>query len=235
MADRYCIKDGYLSLTERQSFGGEGSDAYWTPERLALSRRYQYYVYVMARRLMSGQGRTSLMDVGCGPALKVRDLIAPHCSDLVLVDQPAAEGLVRQSLDCPFVAADLDANDIDLGRKFDVIVCADVVEHLQDPARCLASIRRHLGSRSIALISTPERDCLYGKDCMRSMHPDHVREWNAEEFRRYLATQGFRVVRTLLYPQIRIAWPEFILSRFLAPLIRTSTWSSCQLAVCEKA
>ena len=234
MAENYCIKEGYVALTERRTFDGDTDGSYWNADRLALSRRYQYYVYALARRLIRSEGRKSLMDVGCGPALKIRELLAPHCGDFVLVDQPTIEGIVKQNVDCPFVAADLDTIEIDLGRTFDVVVCADVVEHLLDPARCLAFIRRHLGERSVALISTPERYHLYGKRCMRSMHPDHVREWNADEFGRYLASQGFRVRRTLLYPQMRIGAAEFGLSRLLSPLVRTRAWSSCQVAVCQK-
>lgn len=42
-----------------------------------------------------------------------------------------------------------------LGEKFDRIVCGDVIEHVNDPTRLLAFVKRHLSEHGQALITTP--------------------------------------------------------------------------------
>ncbi len=47
-----------------------------------------------------------------------------------------------------------------LGKKFDVVLCSDVVEHLISPEKCLASIYDVLMPGGIAIITTPNSDNL---------------------------------------------------------------------------
>jgi SAM-dependent methyltransferase len=134
-----------------------------------------------------------------------------------------------------FVEADLDELELDLGRSFDLIVCADVLEHLKHPDACLRFIRSHLAEGGRALLSTPERDHLRGRDCMRSPHPGHVREWNAAEFRRFVGGCGLVVERQLMLPQGRTHPLELAASRLLGRYLLSRRWASCQAVVCRRA
>src|SRR6266511_6481764 len=44
---------------------------YWSADRIALSRRYQWYAYRRARRLASRSGVRTVVDVGCGVGTKL--------------------------------------------------------------------------------------------------------------------------------------------------------------------
>ena len=48
-----------------------------------------------------------------------------------------------------------DAQQFDLGRKFDVIMAGDLIEHLEDFHGFLESCKRHMHSESRLIISTP--------------------------------------------------------------------------------
>jgi 2-polyprenyl-3-methyl-5-hydroxy-6-metoxy-1,4-benzoquinol methylase len=48
-----------------------------------------------------------------------------------------------------------DVQSFDLGRKFDVIVAGDLIEHLDNLGGFLASCRKHLRPGGVLLISTP--------------------------------------------------------------------------------
>ena len=110
-------------------------------------------MYQLARSLLRQRGARSFLDVGAGPGTKLAELIAPLCSDLVLVDQPSSRELARQLLPgARFIAANLDSIDLQLGRGFDLIACADVLEHLENPVPCLHFIRNHLNPGGIALL-----------------------------------------------------------------------------------
>lgn len=233
-SDRFCIKAGYRH-NPAQSYGREQDTAFWSPERLADATAYQRPVYELCRDLLRQHAGRSVLDVGSGPGTKLAELVAPICRDLVLIDHPSLRALVERQLpDARFVAADLDALDVELGRRFDLIVCADVLEHLAHPDACARFIRDHLAEGGRAVLSTPERDYLRGRDCMHSPHPDHVREWNAAEFRAFLESCGLVVEQQRLMPHVPLRGLERAASRILGGIALRRRWASCQVAVCHR-
>lgn len=234
-ADRFCIKPGYRHNAPRSS-GPEPDAAFWSAQRLADAAAYQRPVYELCRDLLRERGGRSVLDVGSGPGTKLAALIAPICRDLVLIDHPSLCALVEQQLPgVRFVAADLDALDLALGRRFDLIVCADVLEHLAHPDACARFIRDHLADEGRAVLSTPERDHLRGRDCMHSPHPDHVREWNAAEFRAFLESCGLVVEEQRTTPHVPLRGLERVASRVLGRMALRWRWASCQVAVCRRS
>jgi len=234
--DRFCIKPGYRENESPRSFDREPGARYWTQERLAAATFYQHPVYRLCRNLLRSRGARSFLDVGSGPGTKLAELIAPHCADLVMIDQPSIREVAAQCVPAArFVEADLDALDLDLGRSFDLIVCADVLEHLKHPDGCLRFIRAHLAAGGRAVLSTPERDLLRGRGCMQSPHPEHVRKWNADEFRSFVERSGLVVEARRGMPQGRTHPLELTASRLLGRLLWRRRWASCQVLVCRRA
>lgn len=100
--------------------------------------------------------RTSVLDLGCSVGQLARHLVAKGCTVTgVELDGAAAE---RAQEWCETVhQADLDL--VDLGPllgpdRFDVVVCADVLEHLRDPGRLLREARPAVaeGGRVVATV-----------------------------------------------------------------------------------
>lgn len=236
MADpeRYFIKPDYRSNLVQATYDGSENPAYWNTERLKSAASFQYDVYVLAAHLVSARAAQTLLDVGSGPPMKLKALFQNGGLKIHLVDQPstAAQG-ARLLPHARFTAANLETVELDLGIRFDLIICADVIEHLINPDFCLAFIRQHLAPNGLLLISTPERDILRGRDCTSCPHPMHVREWNTGEFRCYLESQGLQVVEHLLLPQQRTSLAKKAWGKLLNTLGRPPHWYSCQLAVCR--
>lgn len=180
----------------------EGDDAYWNPERIAASRKWQRHVYARAARLVRERALRSVLDVGCGPATKLAELVAPVCPDIAGIDQPSAiAAALRLGVPGAFRAVDLERPEsVDVWRTFDLIIFSDVIEHLLDPGPCLALIRRFCHAGSLVLVSTPDRARLRGRSCMASEKPEHVREWTGPELRRYLADQRLDVKQLCFLP-----------------------------------
>ena len=234
MRDQYYIKPGYRANEQALTFEGVEPGTYWTNGRIQAAGYYQYYVYAKCLSMMQRQGYKNLMDVGCGAPVKVKELLYPWYDDVELVDQPSVAQIATEILPgCRFTSADLEDIDLNLSRKFDLIVCADVVEHLINPDNCLEFIRHHLAPYGLAVISTPERDYVRGKSCDYSPKPEHVREWNSEEFEQYITSRGFEIVESLWLPQGRLRQFEFLISRLFSPFLRNYRWSSCQVVVCR--
>lgn len=233
-SQNFYLPDGYESRAISATLE-ETPGTYWTDERLESSLLFQYEVYRIAYTIAAKKrGPVRLLDVGCGPPRKhgFFNSRSPDIS-VSLVDQPSVAPLASKYLaSADFIAADLETVDLDLGVKFDVVICADVIEHLENPNPCAEFIRMHTACDGVALISTPERDRLYGRGMRKSGHPAHVREWAQKEFAMYLESRGLSVIRQrILYqksaPRIR---------RFIDPFLdhfgAFNRSFSCQLATC---
>ena len=234
MTNTYFIKPGYEPSQHTESYDPEASRAYWTEERIHRSRIYQYHVYTACRRLIRTHHCNSFLEVGSGPGIKAAELLAPELKHVTLVDQPSVEPLVSNNLpNAVFASVNLELSDLDLGRQFDVVLCADVVEHLVDPDPCVRLIKRHLGPAGYAVISTPERDILHGPDCNHSPHHAHIREWNQAEFAAWLTSHGLKIVQHTLLPQARLGPVEYVWSRILRKFVARPRWFGCQMAVVQ--
>jgi SAM-dependent methyltransferase len=231
--DNYFIKKGYINNPVK-SFDVAPDDNYWTPNRLKTSESLQFHVYEHAYTMFKKTKASSVLDIGCGPALKMKNFFLKETAgtDVVLMDQPSVKKLVNGIFpEATFFSVNLEDENFDVGKKFDLIICSDVIEHLSNPDCLLKIIKTHLSKTGIAVISTPDRDMRRGKANLRSPNPDHVREWNYQEFAAYLANHNFEILQHINLPSIRLNKFEMILNKLLYKKFRKATWYPCQTVV----
>lgn len=145
-----------------------------------------------------------VLDVGCGTGSLDR-ILAERCEAKVVgvePDRARAEVALGRGIhvEVAYLTEDLIAR---LGR-FDVVLLADVLEHLPDPQTMLLLCRDALESRGAVIISVPNvahwsvRSYLVrGRFEYRSwgiMDATHLRWFTAESLKSFLARSGFNVV-----------------------------------------
>lgn len=155
---------------------------------------HQPEIYEAADYFLQAGGRTRILDIGCGNGRKLRQVRA---RDHVGVDFGANIALCRQRFGawgtwleadfsqrhCAAIAAFADAST--------VVVCADVVEHLLDPAPLLNLLAQCYRRGAIVITSTPDRLKVRGAaDRGPPANPAHVREWALDEYVAYLDACG---------------------------------------------
>ena len=230
--DNYCIRADYLPRESAETIELSPGE-YWTADRKRLAAEYQYDVYEYVARLL-GEGRDCLiLDVGCGYPIKAATLLRSRCQRLVLADQPTLQETIAKDFpDLEFIPINL-ANPSGLGQKFDVIVCADVIEHLLDPDPAMSFFRHHLSPKGRLVLSTPERIISRGPDCVTSDKPEHVREWAYDEFANYVESRGFVVREHKLLPVQKLPKTETLARRLLVSVRKTRRWAGTQMVICE--
>lgn len=233
-APQLCLPRGYR---RRMSVPAQQVEDFWTPERIRDSAVFQWHVYRWANRLIRREKLQSVLDVGCGAGRKIEEHILPVCRSVEGVDHPEAiRRAAEAGLRIPLHPADLEAPDIASWRTFDLVLCVDVLEHLTHPDRTLDLIRSFAHPQSLVLLSTPDRDRLRGRACRQSDKPDHVQEWAAPEFRRFLRLQGFVPIRWKLVPQTRLSvWKGLLPDALYRLRLRERSPLCCHAVLCRLA
>ena len=139
------------------------------------------------------QPSASVLEIGCGEGFVSGQLSERHAGDSYVGVDLAAKDI--ENLEAKFPAVEAHQGSIYdlsfLGRDFDVVVCAEVLEHLDDPAAALEQILARNPKQ--VLLSVPHEPwfCLSnfarGKNITRfGNDPEHVNLWGRGGFRKVI-------------------------------------------------
>ena len=149
----------------------------------------QWYVYLKAQSLLKA-GR--VFDLGCGDGLMLPLFFCEEKGNYENFGFDLPEQIALcQGRPGTWIAKNLD-NDVSLPDDADLIICADVLEHLKSPGYLLLELARlHKLRRSTIVLSTPERSLKHGlSDMGPPTNKCHVREWALGEFNALLKYFG---------------------------------------------
>jgi len=142
-----------------------------------------------------------LLDVGCAGGY-LGEILAARGYRVTGIDSPGAgRHGVPASID--LVEADLDRGLPTLPGRFDIVLCADVLEHLRDPAAMLRELRGVLAPGGCLLASLPNSGHAYFRwNVLRGRFPQHDRGlfdrthlhfYTWEGWRDLFESAGFRI------------------------------------------
>lgn len=144
-----------------------------------------------------------VLDLGCADgSVGARLRAAGH--HVTGVDVEAADG-AKERLD-RFIQADLDHGlPPELDDRYDVVVCADVLEHVRRPDRLLRALTDVLAPGGVVIASVPNFGHWYPRLRVASGHfdydrrgildQDHVRFFTQRSFERLATQAGYRLRR----------------------------------------
>jgi 2-polyprenyl-3-methyl-5-hydroxy-6-metoxy-1,4-benzoquinol methylase len=208
----YFIKNNYTPLRKLEEFDVEYWERNYKYTNIPLY--VQYYVYKFCRKLIKKKNLKSILDIGCRDGRKLMKLIYPLSDDVYGIDN------VKYFIDfCRkyynsnrFFVDDIENPSLNLKKKFDLIICSDVIEHLLNPDKLLLYIKKYCHSNTYIVISTPERDLVRGFNCNSPPKEGHIREWNSNEFIKYLKHHNFNIISHKIVFHTKISFLVKLLS-----------------------
>jgi Methyltransferase domain len=169
----YFIHQGYCHRSQAIYFDDTEHAAEWQKE-----------VYRFAREVFDEHALKTVCDLGCGSAYK----LIRYFGDRHIVGMDVAktcEWLREEYPQHTWIELDFEATP---PLKADLVIAADVVEHLLDPDLLLSYIAAL--SPEYIILSTPDRNLLRAGTHNGPPHnPSHIREWSFAEFEAYVSSR----------------------------------------------
>jgi 2-polyprenyl-3-methyl-5-hydroxy-6-metoxy-1,4-benzoquinol methylase len=175
-AENYFIKKDYISRNKYVHF-----------DDTMNKDEYQNEVYLAAKKLAKDYCYMRIADIGCGSGFKLLKYFQEKYT-VGFEIQPTLNFLLKKYPHRQWQNSDFTLFPTE--RQFDLIICADVIEHLLDPDQLLEWINKC--EFEILVISTPDRDRLLAvQNNIQSqtgppVNPAHIREWSFAEFGSYI-------------------------------------------------
>jgi 2-polyprenyl-3-methyl-5-hydroxy-6-metoxy-1,4-benzoquinol methylase len=178
------------------------SDASPTGRRWAREDALPLVTSKFGRILELAEGR-DVLDVGCigGPGERIEDTshfrLEERARSCLGIDTQAAEIERWRAAGHEVVLA--DAETFQIGRRFDVVVAADLIEHLSNPGMFLQTAWKHLNPSGRLCLVTP--NALSLNNALKSLagvkvrvNPDHTCWFDRVTLRQLLARYRFRII-----------------------------------------
>ena len=161
---------------------------------------HQVEVYEKAKDIAITNDCKTVLDLGCGNPTKLINKLG-FVDSITGVDFPekildiaAAGNRADGRAEKNWLGRDLN-EEFNLHCKFDLIIAADVIEHLADSDSMLESVVEHMDDNSIFIISSPD------SKTTAQDNPLHVREFTREELFGVLLANDLQVIEPFSYQE----------------------------------
>jgi len=184
------------------------------------------------------QGK-SVLDVGCVDHEAAKEtgdewlhkVILEHASSVLGLDY--AEEEVKDLVQKGYNIVYGNAEEVELGKKFDVVVAGELIEHLSNPGKFLENMRKHLHENGEIVLTTPNP--YYPKRMAEiliqgraQVHPQHVMWYCPRTLTEILTRAGFSEVKIIPFNNTE-RWSGVVNS-----LTRFRPWFSTNLLAVAK-
>jgi glycosyltransferase involved in cell wall biosynthesis len=180
---KFCLPSTYINRSDHVLYNDSPSNLVYQPN-----------VYQLAGYLATRANLKWIIDIGCGSAGK----LVPFAEQFSLIGIDSQFGIDMARKAIP--AAKLIVHDLETALPNlpdevlinSLIICSDVIEHLQKPNVLMAQLAELSRRVPYIIVSTPDRDRARGwLDDGPPANPAHVMEWNGTEFVRFMRESGF--------------------------------------------
>lgn len=147
---------------DKSYFNGKHSEYKNGYDSLDNKFRWKYFI----KELLKLKSKGRILDIGCAYGFFLK-----HLENFERYGIDISEHAIKKAKNISgvkFYVHDIEKKTIFKNNFFDAITAFDVLEHLNEPSKTLAEIRRLLKKDGVALFTFPDTDCFLGKHDFRN-------------------------------------------------------------------
>ncbi|MEA5503443.1 methyltransferase domain-containing protein [Halotia wernerae UHCC 0503] len=177
--------------------------------------------------LINNQKKLRILDIGCGNG-SLSNLIAQHGYEVVGVEESASGvKLAKQTFpNCHFIQGSIyNLPYADIREKFDIVIAAEVIEHLFFPTELLKSAKNTLKPNGCLIITTPYHGYLKNLFLAVTGKMDqhfttlwdggHIKFFSVETLTILLKTQNYTNIKFKFAGRFPYVWKSMLCSSIL--------------------
>ena len=212
MSMKLFLPDNYSARTNPEYYDDTENTDNWQKE-----------VYFLAKQLALKSNIKQVFDYGCGSGFKLKKSFSKTNVNTCGIDLSPTVSFLREK--SPMNAwLTVDEFKFDFLSGDSMLICSDVIEHMEDPLSFMQSLAE--SDASVVVLSTPARELLIETNQTNALGPpvntSHVCEWTCKEF--YSFVSQFFVVsehivsNTQQATQFLVAYPKNTLASEMTKL-----------------
>jgi SAM-dependent methyltransferase/putative flippase GtrA len=161
------------------------------------------------RRRLGHLLRPRILEIGCGTGYVLRGLASEGSYELTGIE-PNLAGLRHARARAPSVEfVQLDARELPYEAAFDAVGAFDVIEHITEDERVLASVHRALKPGGVLIVTVPQHKWLWS---WTDEQARHKRRYGRRELIDKIRAAGFQILHTTSF--VTALLPVLYMSRF---------------------
>ena len=169
-----------------------------------MTKKQKYYYGINLGILKYVGSGNKILDIGCGAGLMGQEMRSKGNYVYGIDNSEPQLKIASKMLDYVRLA-DIRSSKMDLPDDFDVIVFADILEHLDDPLSCLINFRKFLKKNGMVIVSIPNIACyniridlLLGRFNYKdygTLDNTHLRFFTKKTARQLIEDAGFEIMK----------------------------------------
>jgi 2-polyprenyl-3-methyl-5-hydroxy-6-metoxy-1,4-benzoquinol methylase len=156
-------------------------------EELERIEEFDFWSKVKLKLILGLVEGQTVLDVGCGSGLLSKALLSKGYSVVAIDDDPKAVEITKKKGITSYVAS---INDWGISEKFDCIICADVLEHIDNDQEIIKKIYSMLNPNGCLIVNVPSYQFLFGQ---HDIALGHKRRYSNRELKNKLQSSGFKI------------------------------------------
>ncbi len=131
-----------------------------TLESMSLATSYNRWTLSLFNEYLKGE----ILEVGCGIGNFTKYLSSYGKVTAIDVEEEYINSLAKENIkDVDCKTADISSKKFSIGKKFDVIICINVLEHIKDHKAALKNMFKVLKEGGCLILLVPAHQFLYGE------------------------------------------------------------------------
>ncbi len=161
-----------------------------------------------------------VLNIGCGKNIFLRRLKELGCSVTAVDINEKIIDFTKNVLgiENAYTSEVLDFIRNCKGKKFDVVVFFEVLEHLENPGEFIRGLKNILEENGIIVLSVPNRERILPSKDIWDYPPHHLTRWNTKSLKNFLEINGYKLEKVSISPITADSFVKLLKSNF-------NTWS----------